>query len=369
VVDRLRTRLAEQLSANNLDGFILTSPENVFYASGIPTRHMEFNPVLFVVSNQYPSWIIVDGDGESTLVTWDLVLRDFEPTVSEVRGIRSLEEAVETVGAIIKEKGLGARHIGMEGRCPVFLYERLRKNFPEMTLETVDQIFLNLRRTKSADEIERMKNASRITSEVITSLFQGLRPEVTDRDLVISAKKAMLDKGAMGWDHLSLSMGTGTGLFPFRGYELKRGNLVGTDFGAIYGGYSSDMNRLCVLGRPSAELSGFYQDLIDIEDVCTREIKPGNNVSDIYGAAIESFKQKKLEPATNLFGHSIGIQTEENPLIKDKVSMVLEENMVMNFEIYCKTAEGQFVGIEDTFLLTRSGNERLTTADRRLFEA
>jgi Xaa-Pro aminopeptidase len=369
VEKRLRTRLAEQLSANHLDGFILTSPENVFYMSGIPTRHMEFNPVLFVVSNQYPSWIIVDGDGETTLVTWDLVLRDFEPTVTESRGIQSSEEAMETVGAILREKGLGARHIGMEGRCPVFLYERLRKTFPGMTLGIADQVFLDLRRTKSADEIERMQSASRITSEVITSLFQSLRPGMTDRDLVVSAKKAMLEKGATGWDHLSLSMGVGTGLFPFKGRKLKRGNLVGTDFGAIYGGYSSDMHRLCVLGRPSAEISNFYQDLIDIEDLCTKEMKPGNNVSDIYDAVIKSFKQKKLDPATNLFGHSIGIQTEENPLIKAKVSMVLEEDMVMNFEIYCKTGEGQFVGIEDTFLLTRSGNKRLTTADRRLFEA
>jgi len=369
VAGRLKARLAERLSAHLLDGFVVASPENVFYVSGIPTRHMEFNPVLFVVSNQYPSWVVIDREGGSTLVTWDLVLRDFEPKVDEVRGISSREKALETIRALIKEKGLSGSAVGMEGRCPAYLYEELRKAFPEISLKVSDEMFLDLRRIKSEDEIERMGTASRISSEVITSLFEDLRPGMTDRELVVSAKKSMLDKGADGWDHMSLSTGPGTGLFPFRGNKVKRGNLVGTDFGAIYQGYASDMNRLCVLGRPSRELTDFYQDLIDIEDVSVKEIVAGNDVSDVYNAAIGGFKEKRMSPATNLFGHSIGIQVEENPLIKKTTRMKLEARMVMNFEIYCKTKEGQFVGIEDTFLLTKSGRKRLTTAERRLFEA
>jgi len=330
---------------------------------------MEINPVLFVVSNQYPSWVVIDRNGETTLVAWDLALNDLKPSVSEVRGIKSREQALESIGEIIMEKGLRESHVGVEGRCPLYLYEDLRKSFPKASLEISDQVFVAIRKTKTEHEIERMERAAKITSEVISSLFQGLRVGMIDKDLILAAKKSMLEKGAVGWDHLSLSAGSGTGLFPFRGYKLRQGDLIGTDFGSIFGGYTSDMNRLCVLGRPSARLVKFYDSLIDIEDRCVKEIKPGKNVSDIYRAALEGFKEEKLDPATNLFGHSIGIQVEESPLIKGGVRSALEVNMVMNFEIYCKTQEGQFVGIEDTFLLTHSGNRRLTTAERRLFEA
>ena len=302
-------------------------------------------------------------------MTWNLVLNEFEPTVDEARGISSREGALETVKAVIKERGLGKSRVGVEGRCPVFLYREIQEAFPGMSLKVADGIFLDLRKIKSDDEVRRIEKSSRITSEVITELFEGLRPGMTDKDLITSAKKSMLDRGAAGWDHMSLSAGGGTGLFPFRGKKIKRGDLVGTDLGAIFEGYSSDMNRLCVLGRPASELSDFYQDIIDIENSSVKKLKPGNDVRDVYQSAMDGFQEKKLDPATNLFGHSIGIQVEESPLIREGSQMKLEGGMVMNFEIYCKTNEGQFVGIEDTFLLTNSGNKRLTTAGRRLFEA
>ncbi len=365
----LSKRLARELETHNLDALVLSSPENVFYVSGIPVRHMEFNPVLFAVSNQYPSWVVIDLNGDATLVTWDLALSDLEPSVSAVKGIKSRDEALESITNVMAEKGLKKSRMGLEARCPLFLYEELVSSFPLASFEIADQIPAKVRMIKTDDELMRMDRASKITSEVITSLFADLRAGLTDRDLIIAAKKSMLEKGAVGWDHLSLSAGIGTGLFPFRGYKLRQGDLVGTDFGAIFNGYASDMNRLCVMGRASESQVKFYEDLIGIEDQCIKEIKPGKNIGDIYNAAVEGFKERKMEPATKLFGHSIGIQVEENPLIKEGIQLNLEPNMVMNFEIYCKTQKGQFVGIEDTFLLTQSGNQQLTTADRRLFEA
>jgi Xaa-Pro aminopeptidase len=369
VVDSLKKRFAHELETHNLDALVLASPENVFHVSGIPVRHMEFNPVLFVVSNQYPSWVVIDLNGDSTLVTWDLALSELEPSVSEVKGIRSREEALESIKEAISEKGLSKSRVGLEARCPLYLYEALVSSYPQASFEMADQIPAKVRMLKTNDELMRMANASKITSEVITSLFEGLQAGLTDRDLIIAAKKSMLEKGAAGWDHLSLSAGVGSGLFPFKGYRLRQGDLVGTDFGAIFNGYTADMNRLCILGRASESQVKFYQDLIGIEDQCIKEIKPGKNISDVYNSAIEGFKEAKMEPATKLFGHSIGIQVEENPLIKEGIQHNLEANMVINFEIYCKTQKGQFVGIEDTFLLTESGNRQLTTADRRLFEA
>ena len=53
--------------------FIATTPVNVFYTSGLPTTHVAPNPILYVLSNQFPNITLIRRDGEEHFRTLDVV--------------------------------------------------------------------------------------------------------------------------------------------------------------------------------------------------------------------------------------------------------------------------------------------------------
>lgn len=87
-----KRRANEVMEKKGLDVMILTSPENVFYTSGLPVRHVEYNPILYVLSNQYPSLTVIQRDAEDFVITWAMF--DANLTwIKDFSGVLSKEQA------------------------------------------------------------------------------------------------------------------------------------------------------------------------------------------------------------------------------------------------------------------------------------
>ena len=56
------------LHEHNIDVLIASTPVNIYYTTGLPTLHVAPNPILYVLSNQFPSISLVNENGELSII-------------------------------------------------------------------------------------------------------------------------------------------------------------------------------------------------------------------------------------------------------------------------------------------------------------
>ena len=152
--------------------------------------------------------------------------------------------------------------------------------------------------------------------------------------------------------------------------KIQSGELVTIDFGAIYGGYCSDMTRTICVGRASDKWKKIYNAVLTAQLHGLEIIKIG-----VSGKAENEAVRNKLksfgldEFFTHSLGHSLGIEIHEEPrLSKLSKCESLEKNMIVTDEpgIYIANVGG--IRIEDTVLITDRGAETLTKSPKNLIE-
>src|SRR5690606_18267515 len=106
--------------------------------------------------------------------------------------------------------------------------------------------------------------------------------------------------------------------------------------GVIIEGYSSDVARTWVHGEPSVAQSTVYDALRTTYDACLPMLKPGTPICDIHAKATKLMHGKGFSKyVRGHYGHGLGASVffEEWPFISRDETMVLEENMVIAFEL------------------------------------
>ena len=257
---------------------------------------------------------------------------------------------------------------------------------------------------KSAREIDIMREAGRVVSEVIQALREQARPGMTTKELDLIAGRMFADAGAES---------TALGYFGYPGYicvsvndevvhgipgprKLKHGDLVKVDVAARYRGYVGDRTSAFVVGGLEA-LGGRGRELVRVtEEALFRGIsqaRVGNHLSDI-GAAIEQHvRLHGMAVVRDFVGHGVGRNMHEAPQVPHHGppgrGPVLREGMVMAIEpqVNLGSAQVRMLGdgwtavtvdgslsahFEHTVAVTRDGPQILTigdAADRQRIEA
>jgi len=159
--------------------------------------------------------------------------------------------------------------------------------------------------------------------------------------------------------------------FPFVGSKKRivRNEPIFIDSGFGFQGYFTDKTRIFALGSlPQAALDA-HATCLEVQEAVRCRLKPGAIPSEIYREVTDSlirsrgFEQHFMGFGSNhvpFFGHGIGLAIDEYPVIAAKVDDPLEANMVIALEPK-KGLEGiGLVGIENTFVVTEQGGEKLT---------
>nr|MDO8135755.1 aminopeptidase P family N-terminal domain-containing protein [Candidatus Njordarchaeum guaymaensis] len=166
-------KVSRLMRSKGVNVLIASTPENVFYTSGMPVRHIENNPILYVLGNQYPSLVVIKQDGDEALISWQL----FSSTpiaswIKDVRGCMSVDDALNSLVALVQESKLSSGEtIGIESRMPYYQYEHLAKQFPKTKIRVSDDVFIEMRLEKSEEEIRRIRESTRITEKAIEAMI------------------------------------------------------------------------------------------------------------------------------------------------------------------------------------------------------
>jgi Xaa-Pro aminopeptidase len=231
---------------------------------------------------------------------------------------------------------------------------------------------LNARKIKSVDEVECIRMATRIGEAMFAELQGGLRPGVSERELLADMIHRAYSLGAEVYNGVIIESGptTAPNLRHTAGRLIGPGDIVYADvYNTNWNGYTTCYYRTFSLGDPKKSTVKAYDRalswLVDGIDAC----RAGNTTRDIadrFPSAQEAWGYEDEHHATaNLWGHGVGMALYEPPLVWRGVSMdhplMLEEGMVVAIETQDYDGEGQGVRIEEVVRITADGPPEVLT--------
>lgn len=140
------------------------------------------------------------------------------------------------------------------------------------------------------------------------------------------------------------------------------------DYVGVVNGSQVDMSRVFALGYLSEELLYAHRTALAIQEALAAAARPGITGGELYDLAIEMAAKAGLAQnfmgygeQVKFVGHGIGLELNELPLLARGIKEKLQAGMVMAIEPKFIFPGVGAVGIENTFVVTPQGLEKLTT--------
>jgi Xaa-Pro aminopeptidase len=236
----------------------------------------------------------------------------------------------------------------------------------------IDGLVEGLRAVKDASEIERIREAAHLGSQVMEETIRLIRPGVTEIDIASEIGYRMRRKGASGESFEAIVAAGPRSALPHARPTARRigkNELVVLDLGAILRRYCSDLTRTVHVGKASARVRDWYRAVLDAQTAARDAVKSGVACGVIDAAARNVLQRKGLgRYFVHSTGHGIGLEIHEDPRIARDQKKLLETGNVVTLEpgVYVEGVGG--IRIEDDALVTPRGAEILTTAPREFLE-
>ncbi len=153
---------------------------------------------------------------------------------------------------------------------------------------------------------------------------------------------------------------------------VRVGATVMADIVSTYNGYTADNTRIYFVGSRLPDRAARAHDFcLDCLRRIEERMKPGAVCEEIYGdvdrwAAASGKPEGFLGFGDNrmaFFGHGVGIEVDELPVIAGKVKTRLEPGMVIAVEPKAYLAGIGPVGVENTYVVTETGSQSLCDLD------
>lgn len=358
-----RDRLRARLEASGLDALLVTDLVNVRYLSGFTGS----NGALLVFADDRGPVLATDGRYRTQAAEQ---APDLEVAIERVLGRYLAGQAAEA----------GARKLGFESNVvTVDGFDALtnelegRKTATELVKAagTVEA----LREVKDAGEVALLRLACEAADAALTDLVErgGLRPGRTEREVSRELEALMLDHGA---DAISfetiVAAGSNSAIPHHRPTDaaLAAGDFVKIDFGALVGGYHSDMTRTFVLGKAGKAADWqleIYQLVADAQRAGREALRAGADLRGVDTAARQVITDAGYgEQFSHSLGHGVGLEIHEAPGIGATSTGTLLAESVVTVEpgVYLPGRGG--VRIEDTLVVPQEAPGRTPQAPELL---
>ncbi|MGA8068989.1 MAG: Xaa-Pro peptidase family protein [Terriglobales bacterium] len=226
------------------------------------------------------------------------------------------------------------------------------------------------RMVKDAAEIQRIRRAVALGASLFGVACQKIRPGTSEVEVAAAMEYEARCAGSDGMSFPTiLASGKRSAIVHGRasGALIPRTGFVVCDFGVILAHYCSDRTRTVHVGRPSKEDRQLYDAVLEAQLAAIAAVVPGVTAGDVDEAARRVLRQRKLaRHFTHSTGHGLGLEIHEAPRLAAGQPQRLESGMVVTIEpgIYIPGKCG--VRIEDVVVVTASGCEVLSPADKEL---
>ena len=337
------------------DAALIVSPENRFYFTGF---------------NSSDGFLLADSK-EAVFITDSRYIEAAQNTVKDCRVVLQ-ERSIDQLKRVLDS--FGAKKVAVEAdRLTVSNLIRFQKALEgiEIIADGVLDAGINaLRSVKEPEEIEKIVAAQRIAEEGFEHICNYIQEGRTEKEIQLELDFYMLSHGAEGLSFETIAVSGANGSMPHgvpTEKQVRRGELITLDFGALYKGYHSDMTRTVALGEVSDEQKHIYYTVLEAQLAAINTIKQGVTGKDADEAARSVIRNAGYgEYFGHGTGHGVGVEIHEYPNVSPANEKPLVSGNVVTAEpgIYIPSKFG--VRIEDMVLVTENGCENLTKCPKEL---
>jgi Xaa-Pro aminopeptidase len=282
--------------------------------------------------------------------------------------IQGLAEILADVGC---DPG-ALRRVGIAGRglMSADFLAAVRHALPGVELADVEAGLCGLRAQKSASELAVIRHAYRIAEAGLQAGAGAIRAGATEREVAAAIDAAMRLAGAEGTG-IDTIAASGPNTRPILARStfraIQEDDLVLLTVAPRYEGYHAAIGRPVLAGAPGPEIEAAIELAWAAQEACFQSMRPG-----IEGRAVEAAGRRLVEQAGLgrhfLYSglHSVGVIEFEPPIFGPSSPAILEPGMVLSVDIPLFDAPWGGLRMEDGFLVTESGAERLNHTPHRL---
>lgn len=261
----------------------------------------------------------------------------------------------------IKETHLTTSKLALAGGdiIPAIYIDEMKREFPELTFEYRDELLANLRMLKSKNELQLIRQASKIADKAMAAAIKAIKPGMTESAIGSVARKAAMDAGAdyVVRDRVHSGREMGQLRWPFASSKrIRRGELVSIDFVGWVKSYGFDILRIGCAGKPNKQ----QRELIEVAAQATEAMTGKLTDQSAIESSISALGQfEKNGFHVSPFGHGIGLEIVENPYLFPGVTGKVRSNMVFCVEPDVRW-KGNFASIENEIIVTAGKPEVMT---------
>jgi Xaa-Pro aminopeptidase len=355
---KIKSRLEKLLGGlgdKNIDGILISQPENRYYLSGFD------GSAGFLIITQNRSILATDSrytvQAKSQAPEYEIF-----PTTGEIGGWFPQLAA-----------GLNINRLGFEGEyLTLSLYRRLcdilDKGKSALKLIPVENILESLRAVKEAGEIELISQAAEIADAAMAHIRGNIRPGMTEKEAAWEIEKFMREQGSQPVPFDVIVASGPNAALPHAqpsARAIQSGEPVVIDIGAKVGGYTSDLSRTVCLDDSDETYKKVYDTVLGAQAGAMAMIKAGMSGGEADQLARIIIEEGGYgEAFGHGLGHGVGLATHEAPRLGPNSPEELVDGMVFTIEpgIYIEGWGG--VRIEDLVIMEQGKVRAISQAQK-----
>lgn len=353
-LNALRRLMAEK----GFDAVLVTSPENHLYMSNFANPD---GTLLICADTAYA----LQDFRYIEAAKREINAEDFEVVMPEVRLTTWLCEAARVMGCntiAYEDASMSCREL-----------ENYRNNVKCCDFVPAGDIFSELRILKDEGEVECIVRAQRIAEKSFEELLPMINYDCTETYLAAQLEFLMKKNGSEGISFETIAVSGKNSSSPHgvpRNVKIEKGFLT-FDFGAMIGGYHSDMTRTVVVGKADNAMKKLYNKVLEAQTAVLDVIREGESLYKMDKIArdiIDAVPEYKGAFGHSL-GHGVGLEIHEAPnlsMYSGDGRLVAGHIVTVEPGIYLEGKYG--CRIEDMVHIVKDGAENLTKCPKELIE-
>ncbi len=346
-------KLREKLKKLDVDGVLITNPQNRRYLSNFSgsSGALLISSDKAVIITDFRYWEQVDQEVSNFELHKQGPL--FWPSVTEL-----LEK-------------FNWKKIGFEAASLTFgEYQNLiDRAHGSIQFVPLNDLVEKLRWIKDEQEISILAKAEQITEAALAKTLQIIRPGLKEIELALEFDHQLRLQGAEGNSFTTIALSGERSSLPHgvaSDREIKRGDLVLIDCGALYQGYCADLTRTMVVGPASPEQKRIYQIVLKAQELALNFLKAGLIGSEVDQVARQFLAEQGYgKNFGHGLGHCVGLNIHESPRLSVTEQNPIPSGAVITVEpgVYIPGWGG--IRIEDLVVVEETGIRNLSGSPKQ----
>jgi len=369
-VDEFEARVSKaqaEMHAQEMDGIVLSTPQNFRYFSGFNSQFWESptRPFFLVVPREgKPIGVVPSIGGPALETTWITEIKTWAAPCPEDDGVSLMNNVLSSLPRRFGKIGW---EMGRESviRMPIIDFDRLRKDISGIQFVDASPLIWGLRMVKSDREIAKVREACRIGSDTFDLFLQRVTYGQTEVDIARDFRKAAFECGADNAPFVSVCSGPGGYSQIIAGpQEIAQtdGQIMFIDTGLLFDAYFCDFDRNFAFGHISDAAKKAHEAVWRATQAGIDAARPGITSEDLWAAQNQVLEAAGAKSGNDVgrSGHGLGMHLTEPPSNMPGDRTELKPGMIMTIEPGMEYAPGKNIVHEENLVITEDGCELLT---------